>query len=331
MDTQAIFDIQNRIAAKIRLMRQRIDRHRDYIGGHETRTRQLLIDPMLRVLEWDLEDPAQVHLEFKSESGKPDYALLSNDQVVAVIEAKALGKNLEASPGQIIRYGTDQDLPDLRLVCKSDGDRWFIYTVRPISGDEAKLDISKREPLESAQTFMRLFRDAFADALGSSRGYYADDGNGENPSSIEDQPYSYPGSDFPDHQRHRNELGEGWRSVADRTFSPTGRRAVAVSFADDRFEVKNLTDAFVEIIRRLAVQGLLTRNHCPIKSTEGGAKYVVATEPLHENGNRFGSAVNLPTGLIIDTKYSSAAKMDMLRNLLELSGFDAEKIAIKWR
>ena len=59
----------------------------DYLLGKERRTRQMLIDPLLKVLGWDVLDPGAVYLEHN----KMDYALMSNATPVAVIEAKPLG------------------------------------------------------------------------------------------------------------------------------------------------------------------------------------------------------------------------------------------------
>ena len=56
----------------------------DYLSGKERRTRQMLIDPLLKVLGWDVLDPGTVYLEHN----KMDYALMSNATPVAVIEAK---------------------------------------------------------------------------------------------------------------------------------------------------------------------------------------------------------------------------------------------------
>ena len=165
MDTQQIFDTQNRLASKIDESRSRIEHHREYISGHETRTRQLLIDPLLRELGWDLEDPGQVHLEFKTSSGRPDYALWSNGVVVALIEAKSLGKNLDNDPGQVIKYGTDKSIPDLRIFVKTDGDRWVIFPLQPVNEGQLNLSISKHAPLVGAQRIMRLLKRTLDDTV----------------------------------------------------------------------------------------------------------------------------------------------------------------------
>ena len=181
MNTQQIFDTQNRLASKIKEMRSRIEVHRGYIGGHETRTRQLLIDPLLRELGWDLEDPSQVHVEFKTQSGRPDYALWSNDVVVAVIEAKTLGKNLDNDPYQVIKYGTDTTIPDLRIFVKTDGDRWMIFPLKPVTEGQLNLSISKQDPFVAAQIIMRLLKTTLVERIESTKRHSRTlDGNQEH-------------------------------------------------------------------------------------------------------------------------------------------------------
>ena len=41
----------------IEKLRNMIKTHHGYLSGHETRTRQVLIDPLLRELGWDVTDP----------------------------------------------------------------------------------------------------------------------------------------------------------------------------------------------------------------------------------------------------------------------------------
>lgn len=201
MDTQQIFDIQNRLASKIQAIRSRIETHREYIGGHETRTRQLLIDPLLRELGWDLEDPGQVHLEFKIESGRPDYALWSNGMVVAVIEAKTLGKNLENDPSQVIKYGIDRNIPDLRIFVKTDGDRWLIFPLKPVTEAPLNLSISKQDPFVGAQIIMRLLQRMLSDAVMNAKAQSGTASSSQKPHSDEDQAKKAAKPD---------DLGEGW-------------------------------------------------------------------------------------------------------------------------
>ena len=76
----------------IETLRERIRAHRAYLEGNETRTRQVLIDPVLHTLGWDVGDPNSVELEYRIGRDWADYVLMGNGRPIAVIEAKALGK-----------------------------------------------------------------------------------------------------------------------------------------------------------------------------------------------------------------------------------------------
>ena len=108
-------------------LRNMIEVHRDYLSEDETRTRQVLIDPLLRKLGWDVSDPQAVELEYKVGPQRADYALMSNGQPVAVIEAKRLGRDLEDNEMmQVLNYA-NRDGTDYMIV--TDGDRWMMYDV----------------------------------------------------------------------------------------------------------------------------------------------------------------------------------------------------------
>ncbi len=63
MNTNALRQAQDRIAEAIKALKKTRNEHEEYLKPIETRTRQLLIDPMLEALGWDVRNPAQVHLE----------------------------------------------------------------------------------------------------------------------------------------------------------------------------------------------------------------------------------------------------------------------------
>ncbi|MEM3014721.1 MAG: hypothetical protein QXS08_01825 [Nitrososphaerota archaeon] len=64
------------ILDKIRALRERAVKYRDQLAKNEVLTRYALIDPFLRLLGWDTEDPEQIRPEFSTQAGRPDYALL---------------------------------------------------------------------------------------------------------------------------------------------------------------------------------------------------------------------------------------------------------------
>jgi len=66
------------IVELVNKLRSKIEKHGDLLQNNETLTRYALIDPLLRALGWDTEDPEQVVPEFTTEAGRPDYALKIN-------------------------------------------------------------------------------------------------------------------------------------------------------------------------------------------------------------------------------------------------------------
>ncbi len=112
----------------VRLVRSRIESDGAYIAGHETRTRQFLIDPVLTALGWTVLDPALVILEAEAHGGRADYSLLARQYAVLVVEAKRLGSSLsDRAVDQATEYGR---WLGSESVVVTDGDYWHMYGIR---------------------------------------------------------------------------------------------------------------------------------------------------------------------------------------------------------
>ena len=103
----------------------RIDDHRDAFKQSEALTRSALIDPLLRALGWDTEDPEAVVPEYNAKAGRADYALLRDGSPAVMVEAKRLdtplqGKVVEQGIGYCINQGVG-------YFAVTDGRRWRIY------------------------------------------------------------------------------------------------------------------------------------------------------------------------------------------------------------
>ena len=111
------------LAATIERLRSRITQHDEHVGAHETRTRVILIDPLLRSLGWDTEDPEIVVHEYRAGSLKLDYALVDQGEVIGIVEAKALGSKLnDAAWG---KYA--EQLPGVPVIAFTNGDEWRFF------------------------------------------------------------------------------------------------------------------------------------------------------------------------------------------------------------
>jgi len=107
-------------------LRDRIKKYEVLLQGNEALTRYALIDPLLRALGWDTEDPDQVEPEFDAKVGKADYALKINGKPVIIVEAKALGTQLDYKTiiKQVIPYAYATNAP---YIVVTDGNRWEVY------------------------------------------------------------------------------------------------------------------------------------------------------------------------------------------------------------
>lgn len=129
----------NLVEKTVAVLRKRIRDDSKYIARYETRTRVVLIDPLLRSLGWDPEDSKEVQLEFRGKTGRFDYALMMDGKPVAVIEAKKLTEDLSAPDvqAQVMTYARDPKSSGIRLIAITNGDDWIVYRM---SGSRLKAE-----------------------------------------------------------------------------------------------------------------------------------------------------------------------------------------------
>ena len=134
-----------RLVELLLALRERIQRHYGYLsaGGGETRTRELLINPMLRVLGWNLEYPDQVQLEYPvGDNKRTDYALMHfSGHPIAIVEAKELGSQFDKST---IRSRWERS--GVPWCILTDGDNWKCYGEDDGPNVESRFVLAKRDP-----------------------------------------------------------------------------------------------------------------------------------------------------------------------------------------
>lgn len=105
----------------VETLRKRIDEHGAALRQSEALTRATLIDPLLRELGWDTEDPAQVMPEYRLGRGYADYALLKDGKPLLMVEAKKLGTPLLDAASQGIGYCIEDGIAYFAV---TDGRQW---------------------------------------------------------------------------------------------------------------------------------------------------------------------------------------------------------------
>ena len=148
------------LVGTLRTIRPMIDDHRSYLQKNETRTRNVLIDPVLRSLGWEVSQPDDVGLEYSVQRKRVDYALLGDDErPLILVEAKKLYEGLDPHRDKLLNYCTGAGVPYAIL---TDGNCWDLYHAwqeKPL--DERRIDqiiITSREPPVAAQMFLKLWK-----------------------------------------------------------------------------------------------------------------------------------------------------------------------------
>ena len=126
----------------IETLRKRIRDYEKDFKASEALTRYALVDPLLRGMGWDIDDPDQVRPEDSLEDGRADYVLLGDDldapdmsalipdvqtrkrRKVLLVEAKRLSEDLWKAARQALRYASSDEV---RYFAVTDGQRWHVY------------------------------------------------------------------------------------------------------------------------------------------------------------------------------------------------------------
>ncbi len=161
------------IISRIETLRMKLDKLRKD-DLKEYPTRRIFIDPLLKALGWDVEDPDVAELEYATIDGKSvDYALKINRKPVLFIEAKPLNDPLTdvKSITQIVSYAANAGIEWCIL---TNGVTYKVYrsTEKAEAPDkllfEVSLDPKETEGMSIQQVaghFARFSRDAMAKGL----------------------------------------------------------------------------------------------------------------------------------------------------------------------
>lgn len=86
-----MLNLKEAIASAIEKMKK----YRSLYEQNEMAVRSQIVEPILRSLGWDVENPEEVHPNVHSEEGFPDYLLSKDNKKVLFIEAKKLSIDME--------------------------------------------------------------------------------------------------------------------------------------------------------------------------------------------------------------------------------------------
>ena len=268
----------------IEKLRERMETHQDKLKQSEALTRNALVDPLLRALGWDTEDPALAMPEYRLGSGFADYALLNSGKPAIVIEAKKLGTPLYSAAEQSVTYCVNDGI---RYFVATDGRKWDVYeTHRPVPLAEKKIvsfDITD-SPADVCLDALVLWRRSVQS--GTVR-------KAQTP-LLEPQQESLVPVNLPEpapepvattHIAPTAPTHEGnWQMLSQ--FQPVNKKPPSeIRFPDgSTAEIKRWVDIPAEIVRWMSDTGKLDETRIPVQS---GRSFILADSPYHSTGEKF--------------------------------------------
>jgi len=270
----------------------RIQRHSAALRQNEMVTRYALIDPLLRELGWDTENPDQVRPEYAPGSGRVDYALMRDGKAIVMIEAKKLDTPLKDKLGQAIQYCLTEGTPFFAV---TDGRRWELYeTHRPVPiADKlvVAFDLADHSPADVALKAMALWRHGVETGrLQLPQTSVVSPEAASPPESMPPQSLSVL-STAP--SPSPSQLDESTTSHASLDAFPLSQLTpkrfdkppIAVIFPDGSEKaITHWVDLTLQTITWLSDNRILTPDRCPIRFAK---RHIVGLSPQHPDGKAF--------------------------------------------
>lgn len=152
------------LVSTLQRSRAAIEKHEVVLQKNEIRTRNVLVDPILKALDWDVSNVEDVEVEYSTGTQgnqRVDYALLGEDRKpLVLLEAKKLNEDLNSHRTQMLAYCTEVGV---RYGVLTDGNCWDLYNIwREAPLDERRelqIVLTSREASIAAQLLSPLWRE----------------------------------------------------------------------------------------------------------------------------------------------------------------------------
>lgn len=314
-------------------LKRRIDEHGNYLRESEYRTRIMLVDPLLRMLGWNVEDFHCVEIEYRtaeSVNERADYVLKNDKSKVAIVEAKRLGTTIGwAERRQAKEYA---DYAGVSQCVLTDGARWLLYDLNQGRNPETmqpwiEFDIDNDVPEQLILYSLALWQQWLTPEVGSSpvSNLFFDSGvdNTQSTNSVtnEQQEQELP-NDSP-------EDSSNWCSF-ERKLPPQHTKPIKLKIGNRPEEtVMSWQNAIHKVVAWLADEETLSINHCPI----GTKTYTfIGREAVNPNGTPFENPQQLSNSLILNRGGpGTRTQWSKLRELLRQFDVDLSTIRVFYR
>jgi len=303
---------------------ERMKRYRSLYEQNEMAVRSQIIEPILRGLGWDVENPEEVQPNVSTEEGIPDYSLLKGDKKVLFIEAKKLSVDIEQREviRQLAKYCFGEGM---RYGVLTNGAIWILFRAFQEGTTMSerivwKIDIESDELTASVRRLNTVSEDNIDVIEKLIKKLQILD---EIWQSLVDEPdeiikglipvfEKLIKEGYPDYEFESMEIEDFLKERIKELITPTeeteyvsppetpaweGRQPRRMKIGSDVFEIRysnEITNTAEWLIRN----GKLKRSDCPIPI--GRKRYLINTEPKHSDGDSFIQPKLLSNGLYIN-------------------------------
>ncbi len=304
----------------VETLHERIDKHGAALRQSEALTRYALIDPLLRELGWDTEDPALVMPEYRLGRGYADYALLKDGKPMIMVEAKKLGTPLQDAASQGIGYCIEDGIAYFAV---TDGRQWEIYETHKMARIAEKLTVQFDLTVSATETCLRalaLWRSSAVRGGLISAPQNIVHANVREHNSNE----QYPSTPI----LPADEPGAVWTPLTEFRPESGDPSTVEILFPDSstvQLEQWQWYRVTTETVRWLYESGRFSIDDCRVQR---GSRYVVSDYPSHPNGNDFTAQKEIGP-FFIESNYSSIYLVMNAQLIIEHAGLDPSRFKMR--
>ena len=346
----------NNLTGTLALILERTKRFRSLYEQNEMAVRDQLVNPILRAIGWNPENPDEVQPNVSTEEGVPDYSLIKNGKKLLFLEAKKLSVDVEQRDvmRQLARYSFAEGT---KYGLLTNGVVWIL--VRSFEEGTKlserivwKIDLENEEPPSVCRKIMTISKDnveqiellvkkvqILSEVWQSLLDEPEEVVKGLMPVVKSLLTQGYPEIRFEDAEIEellRERIRDVIRGTTDviseeigleSEVSRGGEKPRKMKLAGEVFELRNSWEILTNTANWLIRKGKLKPSDCPVGI--GHKRNLVNTQPKHKYGDDFRAPKRLPNGLWIETHYSTASCINCAKRLLERFGFSPDSLAIE--
>lgn len=333
---------------------ERMKKFRSLYEQNEMAVRDQMVNPILRSLGWNPENPEEVRPNVSSEEGVPDYSLIKNDKKVLFIEAKKLSVDIEQK-GVIRQLANYCFGEGMKYGVLTNGAIWTLFRAFQESTTMPerivwKTDIESDELTETMRRLNTISRENIENIENLIKKLQILD---EIWQPLVDEPEEMIRGlipvfeklikeGYPDYEFESVEIADFLKERIKELISPTeepeiistpeiqgwkGVQPRQIRLGNDPYEIRNSYEILTKTAEWLIKKGKLKISNCPVPI--GRKRHLINIKPLHKYGESFRAPKKLSNGLYIEVHYSTAGCINNARRLLEKFGFRGNMLVVQ--